>query len=169
MLNEGHKFLLTTDASDSAIGAIISQVQVGVKKIIAYWSRQLTKVEKNYCTIERETLAIVKAVKEFYPYLYGYEFVLLTDHQPLVHLNNLRDVGGRISRWTMFLQQFNFSVEYKSGKANGTADGLSRTPSTQLIASITTEVEEQIASLLQRKLRLKTATCQFWSRGSKWD
>ena len=65
----------------------------------------------------------------------------IDSHQPLVHLNNLRDVGGRISRWTMFLQQFNFSVEHKSGTANGNADGLSRTPSTQLTAAIT-EVEE---------------------------
>ena len=97
-------FLLATDASDSAIGAVLSQVQEGAEKVIAYWSRQLTKAERNYSTIEREALAIVKAVKEFYPYLYGHEFVLLTDHQPLVHLNNLRDVGGRISRWTMFLQ-----------------------------------------------------------------
>ena len=135
------KFLLATDASDSAIGAVLSQVQEGAEKVIAYWSRQLTKAERNYSTIEREALAIVKAVKEFYPYLYGHEFVLLTDHQPLVHLNNLRDVGGRISRWTMFLQQFNFSVEHKSGTANGNADGLSRTPSTQLAAAIT-EVEE---------------------------
>ncbi|KAL5505541.1 hypothetical protein EMCRGX_G006991 [Ephydatia muelleri] len=135
------KFLLATDASDSAIGAVLSQVQEGAEKVIAYWSRQLTKAERNYSTIEREALAIVKAVKEFYPYLYGHEFVLLTDHQPLVHLNNLRDVGGCISRWTMFLQQFNFSVEHKSGTANGNADGLSRTPSTQLAAAIT-EVEE---------------------------
>ena len=115
------KFLIATDASDSAIGAVLSQVQEGAEKVIAYWSRQLTKAERNYSTIEREALAIVKAVKEFYPYLYGHEFVLLTDHQPLVHLNNRRDVGGRISRWTMFLQQFHFSVEHKSGTANGNA------------------------------------------------
>ena len=76
------KFLLV---SDSAIGAVLSQVQEGAEKVIAYWSRQLTKAERNYSTIEREALAIVKAVKEFYPYLYGHEFVLLTDHQPLTN------------------------------------------------------------------------------------
>ena len=78
------KFLLATDASDSAIGAVLSQVQEGAEKVIAYWSRQLTKAERNYSTIEREALAIVKAVKEFYPYLYGHEFVLLTDHQRML-------------------------------------------------------------------------------------
>ena len=123
------EFLLATDASDSAIGAVLSQVHDnGTEKVIAYWSRQLSKAERNYSTIEREALAIVKAVKEFYPYLYGHEFVLQTDHQPLVHLNNLRDVGGRIARWSMFLQQFSFTVKHKAGRLNGNADGLSRTP-----------------------------------------
>ena len=65
------ELLLATDTSDSAIGAVLSQVDDnGTEKVIAYWSRQLTKAERNYSTIEREALAIVKAVKEFYPYLY---------------------------------------------------------------------------------------------------
>ena len=73
------EFLLATGASDSAIGAVISQVHDnGTEKVIAYWSRQLTKAEQNYSTIEREALAIVKAVKEFYPYLYGHDFILQT-------------------------------------------------------------------------------------------
>ena len=64
------ELLLATDTSDSAIGAVLSQVDDnGTEKVIAYWSRQLTKAERNYSTIEREALAIVKAVKEFYPYL----------------------------------------------------------------------------------------------------
>ena len=131
------EFLLATDASDSAIGAVLSQADDnGTEKVIAYWSRQLTKAERNYSTIEREALAIVKAVKEFYPYLYGHDFILQTDHQPLVHMNNLRDVGGRVTRWSMFLQQFRFTVRHKAGKLNGNADGLSRTPSIQLAAAI---------------------------------
>ena len=104
--------------------------------------RQLSKAERNYSTIEREALAIVKAVREFYPYLSGHEFVLQTDHQPLVHLNNLRDVGGRIARWSMFLQQFSFTVKHKADRLNGNADGLSRMPlsttvAPQLAAAIT--------------------------------
>ena len=96
----------------------------------------MSKAERNYSTIEREALAIVKAVKEFYPYLYGHEFVLQTEHQPLVHehLNNLRDVGGRITRWSMFLQQFSFTVTHKAGRLNANTDGLSRTPSSATVA-----------------------------------
>ena len=104
----------------------------------------------------------MKAVKD------GHEFVLQTDHQPLVHLINLRDVGGRITRWSMFLQQFSFTVKHKAGRLNGNADGLSRTPSSatvapQLAAAITeTTVESSEPSL--GKLRLKMSTWHLFLR-----
>ena len=62
--------MVSTDASDMAFGRVLSQKQDGCDRVIAYWSRQLTKAERNYYTIERKALAIVGAVKEFYPYLY---------------------------------------------------------------------------------------------------
>jgi len=68
-------FIVATDASDHAIGGVLSQLQDGQEKVIAYWSRQLQKAERNYSTIEREALAVVGAVKEFYPYLYGFQFI----------------------------------------------------------------------------------------------
>ena len=71
-------FVLHTDASDRAIGAVLSQIQHGQETIISYWSCQLNKSERNYSTIEREALAVVGAVKEFYPYLYGFHFKLVT-------------------------------------------------------------------------------------------
>ena len=65
-------FVVATDASNHAIGGILSQLQNGQERVIAYWSRQLQKAEKNYSTTEREALAVVGAVKEFYPYLYRF-------------------------------------------------------------------------------------------------
>ena len=94
-----NQFILHTDASDTAIGAVLSQCQTDKECVVAYWSRQLQKSEKKYTTTEREALAIVAAVKEFYPYLYLFQFTLVTDHNPLTALRNLKDVGGRISRW----------------------------------------------------------------------
>ena len=91
--------------------------------MIAYWSRQLSKAERNYSTVEREALA---AIKEFYPYLYGFPFKLIVDHNPLTALKELKDVGGRLARWAIFLQQFDFTVEYKPGKDHRNADALSR-------------------------------------------
>ena len=121
-------FLLYTDASDFAMGAVLSQVQEGKERVICYWSRQLTKAERGYSTTEKEALAAVSAVKEFYPYLYGFPFKLITDHNPLTSLKGVKDVGGRLTRWMLFLQQFNFQFEYKPGNTHNNADTLSRIP-----------------------------------------
>ena len=92
-------FLLHTDASDAAIGAVLSQVQEGTERVIAYWSRKLQKAEKNYTTTEREreALAVVASLKEFYPYVYGFPCKLITDHNPLTSLKGIKDVGGRLA------------------------------------------------------------------------
>ena len=97
--------------------------------MISYWSRQLSKPERNYSTIEREALVAVAAIKEFYPYLYGFSFTLVTDHNPVTALKGLNDVGGRLARWMMYLQQFQLKIEYKPGKDHNDADELSRRPS----------------------------------------
>ena len=123
-----HEFILHTDASATALGAVLCQLKGGQENVIAYWSRQLTKPERNYSTIEREALAVVAAIKEFYPYLYGFNFTLFTDHNPLTALKEMKDVGGRIARWMLFLQQFTFCIKYKPGKVHGDADALSRRP-----------------------------------------
>ena len=104
------------------------QLRDGQDRVIAYRSRQLSKAERNYSTIEREALAAVSAIKEFYPYLYGFSFKLITDHNPLTSLKGLKDTGGRLARWSLFLQQFNFTVEYKKGSRHSNADTLSRRP-----------------------------------------
>ena len=135
-------FIVATDASDVAVGGVLSQVQDGHERVLAYWSRQLQKAERHYSTIEREALAIVSAVKEFYPYLYGFPFRLLTDHNPLTSLKGMKDTGGRLTRWLLFLQQFNFTVEYKKGVSHTNADALSRRPPSEPspIATITTDM-----------------------------
>lgn len=121
-------FALHTDASGGAVGAVLSQEDKGQEHVVAYFSRQLSKAERNYATIEREALAVVTAVKEFYPYLYGHTFRLITDHNPLTTLTKLKDVGGRLARWIMYLQQFNYQFEYKPGSSHTNADALSRIP-----------------------------------------
>ena len=123
-----NEFILHTDASATALGAVLCQEKEGVELVTAYWSRQLNKPERNYSTIEREALATVAAIKEFYPYLYRFPFKLFTDYNPLTALNGLKDVGERLARWMIFLQQFSFQIKYKPGKVNSDADALSRLP-----------------------------------------
>ena len=81
------EFLIHTDASGYGVGSVLSQMhkENGEEKevVIAYASRHLNDVEKNWSTIEKEAYAIVYAVKQFYPYLYGRRFQVLSDHKPL--------------------------------------------------------------------------------------
>ena len=83
-------------------------------------------MERQYSTVEKEALAAVSTVMEFYPYLYGFTFTLMTDHNRLVSMKGLNDIGGRLSRWIIFLQQFNMEFIYKPGKEYSNADCLSR-------------------------------------------
>lgn len=122
------EFILTTDASMSAIGAILSQGEIGKDLPISYASRTLNKAESNYSTIERELLAIVWAVKHFRPYLFGRRFKIVTDHKPLTWLFSIKDPGSRLVRWRLKLEEFEYEVVYKAGKNNTNADALSRLP-----------------------------------------
>ncbi|UYV84725.1 K02A2.6-like [Cordylochernes scorpioides] len=79
----GEPFILDTDASNTGIGAVLSQTQDGVERVIAYFSKTLSKPERNYCVTRRELLAIVKSIEHFHHYLYGQKFLLRTDHAAL--------------------------------------------------------------------------------------
>lgn len=122
------EFVLTTDASIHAIGAILSQGEIGKDLPIAYASRTLNKAESNYSTIERELLAIVWAVKHFRPYLFGRKFKIVTDHKPLTWLFSIKDPGSRLLRWRLKIEEYEYEIVYKAGKNNTNADALSRPP-----------------------------------------
>ncbi|CAK1589486.1 unnamed protein product [Parnassius mnemosyne] len=121
-------FIVTTDASNYAVGAILSQGPVGKDKPIAYASRTLNRPEGNYSTTEKELLAILFAVKTFRPYLYGNKFKIVTDHRPLVWLFNVKDPGSRLIRWRLKLEEYDYEIVYKQGRLNSNADALSRCP-----------------------------------------
>lgn len=129
------KFKITTDASNFAIGAVLSQDG----HPIAYASRTLNKHETNYATVEKELLAIVWAVKYYRPYVFGREFDLESDHQPLKWLMTKysgRDISPRLQRWLISLGEYNFSLEYIKGKVNNIADFLSRIKEDEINAEI---------------------------------
>ena len=71
----------------------------------------------------------MKDVKHFKTYLEGNPFTIQTNHNPLTHLSNLKKSHGRLARWALILQPYNFTVKYRSGKINSNSDGLSRDPS----------------------------------------
>ena len=98
----------------------------GEEHPIAYLSKKLLPRQSKYPTIEREYLALVWAIQKLHPYLYGVEFIVQTDHNPLKWLHSVQDKNQKLLNWSLMLQQYTFRVEHRAGVANGNADGLSR-------------------------------------------
>ena len=118
---------VVADASPYGLGAVLSQTQLGVERVVAYGHRSLTSVERRYSQTERESLSLVWACEHFQHYLLGSTFTLVTDHKPLQHIfgsSNSKPVP-RLERWALRLQSFAFKVVYRPGNTN-VADPLSR-------------------------------------------
>lgn len=126
------EFILDTDASGTGVGAVLSQIQDnGKEHVIAYFSKALSKTERQYCVTRRELLAIVFAVKHFHHYLYGTHFTVRTDHGALNWLKNFKNPEGQLARWLEVLGTYNYTIKHRPGLKHGNADGLSRRPCTQ--------------------------------------
>jgi len=96
------RFILTTDASNEGLGAVLSQGEIGKDLPIAFASRSLKKAERNYSTME-ELLAIVWGMRYFRPYLYGTKFTVVIDHKPLTWIMSVKDPGSRLLKWRIKL------------------------------------------------------------------
>jgi hypothetical protein len=117
-------FVLTTDASNKALGAILSQGLIGHDLPVAYANRTLSNAE-NYSTTE-EVLAIVWGCRLYRQYLFGRRFTIVTDHQPLTWVFNVKDPSSRLTKWRLKLEEFDYRVVYKPGIRNTNADALSK-------------------------------------------
>lgn len=117
-------FEVTTDASESAraIGAVLSQDG----HPCAFESKKLDPAELNYSVQDKETAAIVHALKKWRAFLLGKKTVVYTDHRSLVHLATQKELNSRQRRWMDFLADFDLEIRYKPGKDNHVADALSR-------------------------------------------
>ena len=118
-------FILQTDASDVGIGGVLLQESSGLLFPLHYASRKLLPRETRYSTIERECLAIVWAIQKFQVYLYGKQFVLQTDHKPLVYLHRSKVSNSRLMHWALQLQPYKFTIQAIKGSHNVGADYLS--------------------------------------------
>lgn len=152
-------FILTTDASNIALGAVLSQGNIGTDLPIAYASRTLNTAECNYSTIEKELLAIVWATKYFRPYLFGRKFTIMTDHKPLQWLFNLKEPNSRLVRWRLKLEEYDYKILYKKGKHNTNADALSRIELNAIddkdeISSIAVNINDEQLGLIDDLIQL---------------
>jgi len=128
-------FECTTDASDYALGAVITQDG----HPIAYRSRKLQPRERNYAVHEKELLAIVDSVKDWRHYIEGQKVTVFTDHQSLTHFMDQPGVSQRQVRWLETLLSHDLKILYMKGKENVAADGLSRRSDLAALSKISTD------------------------------
>nr|XP_023025486.1 uncharacterized protein LOC111513503 [Leptinotarsa decemlineata] len=119
-------FTVQTDASDFGLGAVLTQQDDDGEKVISYLSRSLSKAERKYSTTEKECLAVLFAIEKFRPYIEGTKFAVVTDPYSLKWLNQIKDPVGRIARWAVRLQQYDFEIIHRKGKEHVVPDALSR-------------------------------------------
>lgn len=124
--NFNKPFVISTDASNVALGAMIGQEYNKIIKPVHYASISMTPGDMNKSTIEKELAGIYWAVRYYKPYIFGTRFVLLTDHKPLVYLFSLRDPTSKLNRMRLELEEYDFEIIYIKGKDNVVADALSR-------------------------------------------
>lgn len=151
-------FSLQTDASNTGLGAVLTQLQEGHERVIAYASRTLSAAEKNYSTVELECLCVVWAIRKLKGYLEGYHFTVISDQRSLRWLHSVPNPSGRLMRWTLELQQYDFTIEYRKGALNRVADALSRAKEDQelkkvIINSVSAIVPEEKCKWYQRMLQ----------------
>ena len=141
-------FILDTDACNISIGAVLSQVQDGKERVIAYGSKSLNKHERNYCVTRKEMYAVVYFVNHFKHYLYAKKFLLRTDHGSLRYMFNFKDPAGQVARWLEQLNSYQFEIQHRPGRLHGNADGLSRIPCRQCGR----EEEPRVRAMTRRQL-----------------
>lgn len=120
-------FYIQCDASSEGVGGVLFQVNNdGEERPIAYLSSKLNKAQKNYSVTEQECYAAVLSVKKFRPYVEGLPFTIITDHSSLKWLMSQKELSGRLARWSLKLQAYDFKIEHRKGSQNVVPDTLSR-------------------------------------------
>ena len=119
---------LRVDASGFGIGGVLVQLKEQKPQPILYVSRKLKETEKKFMTTEREALAVVWMTLKLRHYLYGRHFTVVTDHRALTWLMEVSSTNGRLTRWSLQLQGFDFNIRHVNGDRLKDADFLSRYP-----------------------------------------
>jgi len=121
------EFIIETDASDGTVGGVLLQVFDGKHlQPVAYFSKNLTKEQRNYCTTERECLAVLEGIKRWEEFVGDGHFVVRSDHNPLQWLREAKSPNTRLLRWAVILQGYDFHIVYKPGRTMFITDFLSR-------------------------------------------
>jgi hypothetical protein len=125
-------FRLEADSSDYATGAVLSQQSDSDGKWhpVAFYSKSLNAVERNYEIHDKEMLAIIRALEEWRHFLEGarQKFEIWTDHKNLEYFMSAKKLNRRQARWSLYLSRFDFTLHHIPGRSMGKPDALSRRP-----------------------------------------
>ncbi|CAG2252792.1 unnamed protein product [Mytilus edulis] len=143
-------FILSTDASEYSMGYVLSQIQNGVEHSIAYGGRSLRGSELRWHITEKEALALVDGIQHFKHYLANQEFTVYTDNVSVKYLQKIKDCQGRLGRWSLLLQGYNFKIIHREGSKN-TADCLSRQQYTNSTAQDSTDLAEHLYNINEKE------------------
>lgn len=126
--DENALYTLTTDASGIAVGAVLQQKsQDGTWKPLGFFSKKLSPTQSIYSAFDRELLGIFLSIKHFRHFLEGRNFIVFTDHKPIVGaLTSKAERSPRQSRQLDYISQFTTDIRHVKGKDNVVADTLSR-------------------------------------------
>lgn len=120
-------FVIQCDASKTGVGGVLYQLdENGEEHPIAFMSKKLNAAQRNYCVTEQECLAVVLSLQKFRGYVEGMNFKVVTDHASLKWLMSQKDLSGRLARWSLKLQAYDFTIEHRRGSDNIVPDALSR-------------------------------------------
>lgn len=119
-------FEIQADACKQSCGAVLVQYHDGSERVVAYMSQKFTQTQKRYHVTELECLAVILAIEKFRPYVEGSQFRVITDHHSLLWLKNLKDPNGRLARWALRLQAYDFTLVHRKGNQHIVPDALSR-------------------------------------------
>ena len=145
----GLLLVLSTDASDIAIGAVLEQVLHGTKQPLTFFSKKLLPTESRYSTFNRELLAVYTAVRHFRHLIKGSSFTIHTDHLPLVHAFTKKSDShsARQQSHLSAISEFNCTLQHVPGKKNPVADALSRNS----ISSVCLGLDYELLARLQQQ------------------
>ncbi|GMF19541.1 unnamed protein product [Phytophthora fragariaefolia] len=162
-------FKLTTDASKTGLGAVLSQGQGNGDQPVAYASKVNSEAVAKYGISELECLAVVWAVRLFRPHLYGRKFTIVTDHAALKWLMTTKEPAGRLHRWAQTLQEYDFDILYRLSRENQVADALSRGPTTTVEEGGRREAEPDESLASDSEQHRQRSTVHKWNAPANYS
>lgn len=156
-------YVLYTDASDTCIGACLTQTVETEEKPIYFLSHKLSKSQVKWSTIEKEAFAIHYALQKLDHYLHNAEFVIKTDHKPLKYILDAPMQNKKIQLWALGIAGYNCKVEYIAGTANSCADLLSRIPIVESNKELDEGTSDENVDIDERTFEISTLNSNLFN------